>query len=785
MIGVDNMESLVVCNARENNLKNITVEFPLNAVTCVTGVSGCGKSSLVYDTIFAESKRNLIEGMMENGLNQKIVERPDVDEIINLKPALSLAQSSYNVNPRSTIGTATEISHYLRALFALINNFEQNTSLQSNYFSSNNPESCCVKCRGTGEEFVVDFSKIVPDEQVCLCDGGISFFKGNEWSYSYKLLEALCIDYGIDIRKKFCKLSKSDKENLLYGKNPINVSFRYKNYKGKIRREEIRFEGVIPWIEDKLKDIDKASVFAEISRYLVKIPCSECNGSRLKKEVLKVKICNKNIFEVESLYLEELLSWINEVESKYSSSAINSQIKQLTDKMTKRIKILIELKLGYLNVCRSIPSLSDGERQRVRIARQLNCSLTGLIYLLDEPCKGLHFRDLDCIIEATHGLVRQGNTVIAIEHNKKYLSNADKIIEMGPEGGDKGGQVVRTNVIKREFVLNMEFRKNRKANRFIELDDIVYMNIRHKNVKIPVGITTCLTGVSGAGKSSFARVLIDCVENNAAIHCERFDGGCVKKTVHVDPKPIGKTPRSTVASYLGVYDDIRECFGATEDARKAHLKASDFSVNIEGGRCESCQGSGYLKIDLAYMPNSYIKCPDCKGKRFKDNVLAVRYKGKNIDDVLSSPIENIIDIFDKGSSVREKLQCMIDIGCGYLHLGQLSMNLSGGESQRIKFAKALTLKQSYGEIVYVLDEPTSGLNEQDIQKISKIIKKIQDNDETVIIIEHNLEFISEIADSIVDFGSQGGAEGGTPILYANPIDAFKDERSSLFGLVEL
>lgn len=779
MNGVEKKESIVVHKARENNLKNIDISIPLNAFTCIVGVSGCGKSSLVYDTIYAESQRSFLEGLSGNMFGQKLMDKPNVDAIENLRPALSMRQNYFNFNPRSTVGTITDISHYLRTLFALITNETQGRKMLPSCFSCNTPSSCCLACEGTGESYEISTSKLIPDPSISLKDGGITFFAGKELSYESRLLEAICDHYSIDINKAIQDLTSEEKEKLIYRSDRISVSFRFKNYKGNYRQTKVSVAGVMPELEEKLKNVKKPSVFAEISPFIDKTTCPKCDGSGLAKGILDISILEKNIFEVEKLSIEELGVWIESVKKEYYDKPFFYQVQELAFQILLRVKSISALKLGYLSVRRSIPSLSGGELQRIRIATQLNCSLTGIVYIFDEPCKGLHFRDVGCIIDASKKLVEKGNTLIAIEHNKYYISNAEKVIELGPQGGISGGYIVRENVPANEFQIALRFKESKKATEFMQFNDICYHNICHQNIAVPIGITTCITGVSGSGKSSFVRVLVDCVSTQKANHCVAFKSHGLKKVLFVDQKPIGKTSRSTIASYLEIYDDIRNCFSSTSEAKKRKISSSFFSMNIEGGRCECCQGTGVKKIQLQYLPDSYIKCPDCEGHRFQSDILEIRFKGKNIDEVLSAPIDEVIEIFSDHPIIYNKLKCIIDMGIGYLSLGRLSMNLSGGEAQRIKLAKVLGTK--HGEhVAIILDEPTAGLHERDIEKLLNIIGALSRKGETIIAIEHNVEFISQVADCIIDFGVGSGNNGGKPILFENPIDAFSSEVSSLY-----
>lgn len=784
MNGVEKTESIIIYHANENNLKNIDVEIPLTAFSCITGPSGCGKSSLVYDTIYAESQRNFLESMSGNMYGQKLMDKPRVGEIKNLRPALNVSQHYYNVNPRSTIGTVTDVSYYLRTLYALFDREINNVNVEANYFSFNNPSSCCDHCKGLGEEYVISEELLMPDQSKTLENGGIVYYKGSKTSQNYRYLEAICEYYKIDMSKKISDLSSKEKEVLLYRKEPIGFSIKFKTPKGRTKQKTISQKGAINELKDLLEDIDTPSTFASISKYLTKAKCTCCGGDKLKKEVLNVHIAGKNIAEVEQLSFDDLVSWISEVECGIQKLHSKEQIEQLIFDIKRRVENLISLKLEYLTLGRSIPSLSGGEIQRVRLANQLSCSLSGIIYILDEPCKGLHYRDVNSIIKVTKSLIEKGNTVIAIEHNKQYITEADKIIELGPVGGPKGGYLIENGKTKNDYVYDIAFKKSQDADELICVYGIDYHNLKNVDIKIPYGRITCISGVSGSGKSTLAKVVADSCEKQRPLNCKRISNvSKIKKVLYVNQQPIGKTPRSTIISYLGINDSVRQLFANTEKAKKMGLTASDFSMNVSGGRCENCQGTGKKKIELTYLPDSYIKCPECQGKRFHDNVLDIKYKGCNINDVLDKPIGEIKELFDDVESIRSILQCMIDIGLDYVSLGQMSMNLSGGEAQRIKLAKCLGAKTK-GNNLYILDEPTAGLNSKDIELLEKILLKLNQENETILIIEHNIEFISHVADYLVDLGMSAGNKGGETIIQGKPIEVVRDEASSWNNVIK-
>lgn len=500
---------------------------------------------------------------------------------------------------------------------------------------------------------------------------------------------------------------------------------------------------------------------------------------------MEYKVGEFDYNDVESMELTSLSSWVRSFKDDRIPLSKTDLIKQIKDSILFKLDALIELGIGYLCLKRSIPTLSDGERQRVRIATQLTCSLKCLIYILDEPCKGLHYRDVPKIIMATRNLINRENTVIAIEHNKQYIGSSDNIIELGPVGGPDGGYLIKKSGVSECIRYRLEFKKISEKLDCFNIKNINFRNIHKQNASFPMGKVTCITGVSGSGKSTLASVVVKCFSRRYDNTYGTLEGGDnIRRIIQVDQSPIGKTPRSTVVFYLEIFDEIRKLLSGTEKARYMKIGANQFSMNIKGGRCECCQGTGLQKIELNYLPSSYIKCPECEGKRFNEEVLSIIYSGKNIYDILETPIYIIINIFSENKKIYNTLNSMIELGLGYLKLGQMSMNLSGGEAQRIKLAKALS-SSHHGKNLYVLDEPTSGLNDLDINRFIKILYSLQQSQDTVIIIEHNIEFIARVADYIIDFGLKSGKEGGKIIASGQPEKVFNNKNSSLYDLIKL
>ena len=756
MNGAGKMDYIIINNASENNLKNITVEIPLNRFTCVTGPSGCGKSSLVFDTLYAESQRNFLESMTGNMFGQKIMDKPKVDTIENLRPALNISQTYYNVNPRSTVGTVTDISYYLRTLFAFIENQRSDSHYEMNYFSPNNPLSCCPCCKGLGEEYVISKEAVIPDVEKTLDAGGISYFKGSRTSKEYKLLEEICRLYGIDINKKVKELTDLEMYNLLYREKAHTFHVKFKTNKGRYKEWKVTEQGVMVELQRQLKNIDCPSVFSNIEKYLVKQKCSVCNGQKLKRSILDIKVCGLNIGEVEQLSILQLSIWCGKVQDDFAHCSYFMPIMLTISTIQRKLRNLINLKLDYISICRGIPTLSGGELQRVRIATQLDCNLSGLIYILDEPCKGLHYSDIVAIINATRSLVNKGNTVISIEHNKQYISASDNVIQMGPVGGPKGGYIISECGRELSNLNEVKEKKARITDQYLQLNGIYYHNLRNINVKIPIGCVTCISGVSGSGKSSLADIIELCCSKGENEFCRKISGReNIQKVMRVNQQPIGKTARSIVASYLGIYDNIRRIFSSADAAKKKKLSTSSFSMNVVGGRCECCQGTGKKKIDLSYLPTSYIICPECKGNRFHQDVLSVKYQGYSINDILNENVHNLLPVFEDNNTIYGCLKCLDDIGMGYISLGQMSMNLSGGEAQRIKLAKYLGLNLKKNSL-YILDEPTSGLSELEANLLIDVINQTVEHGATIVIIEHNIEFMLRVSDYMIDLGKQAG-----------------------------
>lgn len=777
-------EEIQIKDAYEHNLKHLSLNIPLNAFTCVTGCSGCGKSSLVFDTIYAESQRGLLEGITGNIYGQKLMNKPRVGSIENLRPAINISQNYYNVNPRSTVGTITEISYYMRSLFALCCSTTDHV-VPENVFSANNPKSFCSNCAGLGVERVVSENLLIPNRNKTLREGGILLFKGTEQSKEQRYLEALCEEYDIDMDKKIKNIPHSQLDKLLYADDNIRYMLSYKE--GRRRKKHyVDLLGAVPFILNhrSMMSADNTDE-GPYSQFMTETPCHICHGAKLSSEVLKYHVGGKNYAEIEEMELSDLGDWLAGFDNSLIDTEKQEPVRQIILSVQHRIDAMKSLDVDYLCLNRSIPSLSGGERQRVRIASQLTCSLKGLLYILDEPCKGLHERDISRLADSTRSLVKRGNTVIAIEHNWRYINSADHVVELGPVGGPEGGYIISEKDGVCNTVPPLAFRECSKFTTYASLKGIQFHNIKNQNVRFPIGGITCITGVSGSGKSSLASVIAECYSKPSTGLCKSATcNDKIHHVVRVNQAPIGKTPRSTIVSYLGIYDEIRNLFAATDEAKKKKLSASMFSMNVKGGRCECCQGTGLKRMQLNYLPDTYITCPECDGKRFHEDVLQVRYNGKSIRDILETPIEQIIDVFAENKKIDSVLKSLVTLGLGYLRLGQMSMNLSGGEAQRIKLARALG-KPSRSGTLYILDEPTSGLNERDIEHFETVIEAMRSQGDTLLVIEHNVPFIAKCADYIIDFGMHGGTAGGCVTAQGKPEEVFTCPLSSLYGLYEL
>ena len=913
-------KTISIRGAREHNLKNIDVDIPRNQLVVITGVSGSGKSSLAFDTIYAEGQRRYVESLSAYArqfLGQ--MDKPDVDYIEGLSPAISIDQKTTSNNPRSTVGTVTEIYDYLRLLFARIGRpfcphcelpiaqqtveqmvdrimtlpektriqvlaplvrgrkgehrklfqdartdgfvrvrvngelreLEEEIELDKNkkhhieivvdrliikdglenrladsletalkygnglvlidvigggellfsstfacpqcgfsfeeltprMFSFNNPYGACPACSGLGSTEEFDPDLIVPDPQRSLLEGAVAPWKAG--SYYQQLLLAMARHTGIDADKPFAQLTKAEQKKILWGVRE-RIPFQYVESGGRVQHYEVRYHGVIPILTRRYRETTSEQYREQLAAFLSQRSCSECQGTRLKPATLAVTVGGKNIAQVSALTVEKAKEFI----SGLQLSEKEEQIARLIVKeLNERLSFLLNVGLGYLTLERAAGSLSGGEAQRIRLATQIGSSLTGVLYILDEPSIGLHQRDNERLITTLERLRDLGNTVIVVEHDEETIERADHIIDVGPGAGVWGGQIVAAGTVEdikaEPASITGQYLSGAKAiqlpaqrrplnDKWLEVKGARAHNLKNIDVRIPLGVFTCVTGVSGSGKSTlvneilYRRLAMELHRSSRkpAEHDDLLGLDHLDKVIEVDQSPIGRTPRSNPATYTGVFDYIRELFSRTAESRARGYKPGRFSFNVKGGRCEACRGDGILRIEMHFLPDVYVPCEVCHGKRYNRETLEIRYKGKNIAEVLEMTVAEAVEFFDAIPRIQRKLQTLYDVGLGYIRLGQPAPTLSGGEAQRVKLATELS-RRSNGKTLYILDEPTTGLHSDDINKLLTILDRLVDNGDTVLVIEHNLDVIKR-ADYLIDLGPEGGDEGGRVIACGTP-----------------
>ena len=920
-----NKKYIRIRGANEHNLKNISLDIPRDELVVLTGLSGSGKSSLAFDTIYAEGQRRYMESLSSYArmfLGQ--MEKPDVESIEGLSPAISIDQKSTNRNPRSTVGTVTEIYDYFRLLYARIGiphcpkcgkeikkqtvdqmvdqimEMEQGTRIQllapvvrgrkgthvkllerakkSGYvrvridgsmyelsediqldknlkhnieivvdrlvvkpgiekrltdsvenvlhlaeglmtvdviggepvnfsqsfscpdcgisieeieprsFSFNNPFGACPECSGLGYKMEFDVDLIIPDKSLSINEGAITVMgwqsASKKGSFTRAILEALAEEYQFSLDTSFEEYPEEIQNILIHGTNGKNVNVHYFGQRGE-GFYDIAFEGIIKNVERRYRETYSEASKAEYEEFMRITPCRACKGQRLKPGALAVTVGNHNIAEITSFSIEELAKFLDNLELTSQQHMIGDQILR---EIRARLQFLLDVGLDYLTLSRATGTLSGGEAQRIRLATQIGSGLVGVAYILDEPSIGLHQRDNDKLLGTLKHLRDLGNTVIVVEHDEDTMFAADHIVDIGPGAGEHGGEVIAEGTAEEIMqvpesitgaYLSGRIRipvpeERRKPTGWLKIVGAQENNLKNIDVKIPLGVMTCVTGVSGSGKSSLVNEILYKYLAKKLNRARTIPGKHKKiegveqldKVINIDQSPIGRTPRSNPATYTGVFDQIRDLFAATQDAKERGYKKGRFSFNVKGGRCEACSGDGILKIEMHFLPDVYVPCEVCGGKRYNRETLEVHYKGKSIYDVLNMTVEEALTFFENVPSIRRKIETLYDVGLSYLRLGQPSTTLSGGEAQRIKLATELS-KRSTGKTIYILDEPTTGLHFADVHKLTEILKRLASDGNTVVVIEHNLDVI-KTADYIIDIGPEGGAKGGTVIAEGTP-----------------
>ncbi|WP_208587968.1 excinuclease ABC subunit UvrA [Gracilibacillus suaedae] len=916
-------KSISIKGARAHNLKNVSIDIPKDKLVVLTGLSGSGKSSLAFDTIYAEGQRRYVESLSAYArqfLGQ--MDKPDVDSIEGLSPAISIDQKTTSRNPRSTVGTVTEIYDYMRLLFARIGHpicpihgeeitsqtveqmvdrimdypertklqilapvisgrkgthvkvledlqkegyirlridgemreisddiqldknkkhsievvidrivvkdgitgrlsdsletalklgdgkvivdviddeellFSENHAcpicgfsideLEPRLFSFNSPWGACKTCDGLGSQLEVDIDLVIPNKDLTLNQGAIAAWEPTSSQYYPQLLKSVCKHYGIDMDVPVKKLPKKQLEKILYGSGKEKIYFRYENDYGMLRENDIYFEGVLNNIARRYRETSSDFIREQMGKYMTTKACPSCEGYRLNEEALAVKVNDLHIGQVTALSVTEAHHFFTSLKlSEKDKQIAHMIINELDDRLT----FLKNVGLEYLTLSRSAGSLSGGEAQRIRLATQIGSALTGVLYVLDEPSIGLHQRDNDRLIQTLERMRDLGNTLIVVEHDEDTMLAADYLIDIGPGAGEHGGEVVAqgtpNQVMKKKKSLTGQYlsgdkfipvpaKRSAPDERFIEIIGAEENNLKNVDVKIPIGIYTAVTGVSGSGKSSLINEILH-KSLSAQLHRGKQKPGkhkeirgieYLEKVIDIDQSPIGRTPRSNPATYTGAFDDIRDVFARTNEAKIRGYKKGRFSFNVKGGRCEACRGDGIIKIEMHFLPDVYVPCEVCEGKRYNRETLEVKYKGKNIADVLDMTIEEAMKFFENIPKIKRKLETIYDVGLGYIRLGQPATTLSGGEAQRVKLASELH-RRSNGKSLYILDEPTTGLHIDDISRLLAVIERLVENGDTVIIIEHNLDVI-KAADHIIDLGPEGGDGGGTIVATGTP-----------------
>ncbi len=918
-------DRITVSGAREHNLKDVSLSIPRDALVVITGLSGSGKSSLAFDTIYAEGQRRYVESLSAYArqfLGQ--MDKPDVDSIEGLSPAISIDQKTTSRNPRSTVGTVTEIYDYLRLLwarvgkphchicgrpiagqsaeqiidhvmtldegtrfmvlapvvrgrkgeygklleelraegfsrvkvdgevrlledpieldkkykhdisvvvdrlvmrpevrkrladsvetavsvadglvdvelvddpdgrvltfsekFACIEHGPSIAELEPRIFSFNSPHGACPRCTGLGSQMEIDPELIVPDPSLSIGEGAILPWSSSSSNYYDEITNSIAERYEVDLEAPWEELPEDERDLFLYGTNGDKLYISYRNRYGRKRSYTTRFEGIVPSLERRYRETDSEYSREKIEEYMSVRPCPECKGARLRPESRAVTVAGISLPDFTHLSAERALEWIRGVEL----SEVDRQIARLIlREIEERLGFLCNVGVGYLSMERAAATLSGGEAQRIRLATQIGSSLVGVLYILDEPSIGLHQRDNARLIATLERLRELGNTVIVVEHDEGTMRAADHLVDLGPGAGEHGGRVIAegtaAQVEKVEESLTGQFlagtrrievpRRRRRPDGYVLVEGAAQHNLKKINVKIPLSAFVCVTGVSGSGKSTLVNEILYKAVANRLHRVKQRPGAhrrisgleALDKVISVDQSPIGRTPRSNPATYIGLFDQIRELFSKTQEARARGYKPGRFSFNVKGGRCEVCRGDGQIKIEMHFLPDVYVPCEQCHGKRYNRETLEIRFKGRNIADVLEMPVEEAVEFFAHIPKIRRRLDALNDVGLGYIRLGQPATTLSGGEAQRVKLASELC-KIATGHTLYILDEPTTGLHFADIQRLLEVLQRLVDQGNTVVVIEHNLDVI-KTADRLIDMGPEGGEGGGEVVATGTP-----------------
>lgn len=759
------MDGITMYGCRENNLKNINVTIPYSQIVCFIGVSGSGKSTLVFDTLYAEGKRRYIESL---GVNESYflskIKKPEADYFVGLPPAIALMQSRTNRNPRSTVGTISQIAYYLQVLFSSCGQVPEryHKVLKPSMFNLNSPDGGCPECGGIGEIFEFDELLIWPDQELSVAEGGLKLGGAKEGTTKFKFLDSFIRQYGYDVYTPIKNFSNELKVALLFGQR-------------KNKKFKIEYPGIINDSEKIYKTTKSIEVREDLERFMRRVKCERCRGTGYNSDILEVMIDNKNIVDFMNMCIDDLAAYFENYHFYDQREDIWEQIK---DKFLKSLHQCIDLGIGYLTLSRKATTLSGGELQRIKIVAQISSEMSGVVYVLDEPSSGLHASDIEKVLSAIQKLNQVGNrnTIVLVEHTAKMIKAADYIYEIGPGAGENGGEIVAQGTVEEicdndksisgEYLTGKRIAgipnisKKLESKDMIRLNHVTANNLKNVSVNIPLGKMVCVTGVSGSGKTSLVfNAFYQSMENKRNIGLESITGReKIKSIILCDQTSIGKSSRSCPATYLDIYTAIRKLFAREELAKKRKYKESFFSFNIAGGRCENCKGEGFLKMNMGFLPEITVVCDVCEGKKFKNEILDIKYKGLSIYDVLELSVSQAREIFKEEKGIYIKLQAMEKVGLGYLRLGQPTSTLSGGESQRLKLAAEIAKTTSKGSLL-IFDEPTKGLHFEDVKRLLMVMKELVKMGNSLLLVEHNLDVIAS-SDYVIDIGPGAGKLGG-------------------------